>query len=175
MAVFGTGCSSAESSSTSNSNVVSSANTNATNNAITIPVKPANEAATETNAANTVNANQAQIKVVSPPANAKMMTFPAPNDSDYATTMNSAGQAIETRTFHNDPQINKVERVWKDVNDKTVNIYLKSGKMVKVPGDKWPDIKSLPVETFYEAAGIKPAQPAAKDKTTERKQDKPKQ
>jgi hypothetical protein len=87
--------------------------------------------------------------------------------------MNSSGQAIETRVFHKDPQISKVDKVWKGVNDKTISIYLKSGKVVKVPGDKWPDIKSQPVQVFYEAAGLKAPQPAGTPAV--RKEDKPKQ
>lgn len=89
--------------------------------------------------------------------------------------MDKSGQAIETRVFHNNPLISKVERIWKGVNDKVVNIYLKNGKVIKVPGDKWPEIKSLPVATFYEAAGVKPAQPAVKGTPAQIKDDKPKQ
>jgi len=90
------------------------------------------------------------------------MTFPAPDNSEYQTTMDKTGAAIETRTFHDNPYITKVTRTWKGVNDKSIAIYLKSGKVVNLPGDKLPEIRSLPVESFYEAAGVKVAPPVVK-------------
>ena len=173
-AIFTPGCSSSTSNSSANSNTEIAANTNT---AALVPYTPANGPnidPTAANLSNTATANQAQVKIATP-ANAKPMSYPAPDDSEYVTTMNSSGQAIETRTFHNNPSIVKVERIWKDVNDKTVNIYLKSGKVVKVPGDKLSEIKSIPVETFYELAGVKPSQPAANGASSTRKEEKPKQ
>jgi len=110
-----------------------------------------------------------------PPGNPKPMTFPAPDDSEYSTLMDKSGAAIETRVFHSDPRILKVERIWKGVNDKVVNIYLKNGKVVKVAGDKWPDIKSQPVGVFYDAAGVKPPSPPAQEAPVIKKAAKPKQ
>jgi len=173
---FGSGCGSSASNLTANSNTAVTVNTSSANSAAVIPYASANGAPIDANAANSTNSNQTQIKVINPPAgNPKPMTFPAPDDSEYSSSMNKSGQAVETRVFHNDPSISKVERIWKDVNDKVVNIYLKSGKVVKVPGDKWPDIKSQPVAVFYEAAGVKPAQPVVKGTPAIRKEDKPKQ
>jgi hypothetical protein len=103
------------------------------------------------------------------------MSFPAPDNSEYTSSMDKSGQAIEVRTFHDNPLISKVERIWKGVNEKVVNIYLNNGKVVKVPGDKWPDIKSQPVESFYDAAGVKPPQPVVKGTPAVRKDEKPKQ
>jgi hypothetical protein len=65
--------------------------------------------------------------------------------------------------------------VWKSVNDQTISIYLKSGKVVKLPGDKWPDIKSQPVQSFYDAAGVKPPTPVATGTPAVRKGEKPTQ
>ena len=158
--------------------MVLAANTNSANSATLVPY-PANGANLDANAVNpttAANANQTQVKVVSPPANAKPMSFPAPDDSEYVSTMNSSGQAVETRTFHNDPLIARVERIWKGVDEKTVTIYLKNGRAVKVPSDKVSEIKSLPVQTLYGLAGVKPPQqPAVRDNTTERKEKKPTQ
>jgi hypothetical protein len=175
----GFGCSSptsiSNSAANSTSNITASVN-NSTNVAAPLSYNSANGAPVDANAATSGNANQTQVKVITPPAgNPKPMTFPAPDDSEYSSSMNKSGQAVETRVFHSDPSISKVERIWKDVNDKVVNIYLKNGKVVKVPGDKWPEIKSQPVSVFYEAAGVKPSQPAVKGTPAVRKEDKPKQ
>lgn len=157
LAGIGMGCSN----SATNSNVasVTATNSNPDNSANLIPYIPNNANMADVNAANPANGNQGQGKVVTPAANAKPMTFPAPDNSEYSSSMNASGQAIETRVFHNNPLLIKVEKVWKGVDDKTISIYLKSGKVVKVAGDKWPDIKSQPVESFYDAAGVKPPPP----------------
>jgi hypothetical protein len=155
---FGCGGSSTE----SNANTVEVTNSNPANSAGIVPYTPTNGNSIDANAANLSNANQAQVKVVTPPANAKPMTFPAPDDSEYSSTMDKTGAAIERRVFHNDPQLVKVEKVWKGVNDKTISIYLKNGKVVKLPGDKIENINSQPASVFLDAAGVKPtAAPAA--------------
>ena len=147
---FGSGCgSSSSSNATANSNTTAIANASSANVATAVPYTSVNGAAIDANAANPTNANQAQIKV------------------------DKSGQAVETRVFHSDPLISKVERVWKGVDEKAVSIYLKNGKIVKVPGDKWPDIKSQPVQTFYEAAGVKPPQPVTNGTPAVRKGAKP--
>jgi hypothetical protein len=87
----------------------------------------------------------------------KPMTASAPDDSDFTTTMNAKGEAVETRTFHSDKFITRVVRTWKTPNDRSISIYLKNGKAVTLPGDKWPDIKGQPVENFYAAAGLAPS------------------
>jgi hypothetical protein len=159
LAFIGSGCGSSSTNTNANAINVAVTNSNPDNTANVVPYVPTNGTVIDANAANPANANQSEVKVVTPPTNAKPMTFPAPDNSEYSSTMNSSGQAIETRVFRNNPVINKVERIWKGVDEKTVNIYLKSGKVVKVTGDKWPDIKSQPVESFYEAAGVKPPPP----------------
>lgn len=167
------GCGSSSSNMT-DSNSVAATNANVTNTSNVVPIMPVNGTLNDANAANAAGANQ-QAKVVTPPANAKPMTFPAPDDSEYSSSMNSSGQAIETRVFRNDPQIAKVERLWKNVNDKVITIYLKNGKKVNVPGDKLAEIKSVPITTFYDAAGLKPTQAAAKTSPAGKKDEKPKQ
>ena len=118
------------------------------------------------NAANAFSPNS-NTRVTSPvtTANAKPLTFAAPDNSQFAVAMGGSGFPVETRTFTSDKYIAKVVRSWQDPTKKTISIYLKSGKVVPVAGDKWPDIKSQPVSVFYEAAGIKITQnPAAEPK-----------
>jgi hypothetical protein len=126
-------------------------NANPANNAAVVPYAPANGSF---NANTSTNTNT--VTVTKPTGNTKPMTYSAPDDSDYSTTMNAKGQAVETRVFHSNKFISKIVRTWSGVNDKTVSIYLKNGKIVNVAGDKWPDIKGQPVENFYPAAGIDP-------------------
>ena len=178
LAAFDIGCSSSASNTSASSNGEVSSNQSTVNAANSSPYTPASGNTGDANMANpanpavAANANQSQVKVITPQGNAKPLTFPAPDNSEYSSSMNSTGQAVETRTFHSDPVIAKVERIWKDVNDKTVTIYLKNGKTVKVPADKVPEIKSLPVQSFYDLAGVKPAQPASKGTPAPRKDAK---
>jgi len=128
-------------------------NANPANNAGLVPYTPANSAA---NANVAADAN-VPVTVTKLNGEKKPITYAAPDDSDYNTSMDSKGEAVETRTFHSDKYLTKVVRTWKSPSDKTISIYLKSGKVVNLPGDEWPDIKGQPVENFYAAAGIKPA------------------
>jgi len=129
---------------------------------VNVPQPNANNANTyvamnpPTNAANAFSPNSnAQVTSPGPAANAKPLTYAAPDNSQYAVEMGGAGFPVETRTFISDKYIAKVVRSWQDPTKKTISIYLKSGKVVRVAGDKWPDIRSQPVSAFYEAAGIK--------------------
>ena len=113
---------------------------------------------TNANSINAANSNRGITNVTAPPmTGAKQMTYPAPDNSEFFTTMDKSGQAIETRVFHNHPQLDKVTRTWKSVNEKTISIYLKNGKVITLPGDKIENINSQPVSVFLDAAGIKPA------------------
>jgi hypothetical protein len=174
LALINFGCGSSSSTET-NSNAAVATNVNPANTAGVVPYTPTNGPTIDANAANPTNVNQSQVKVVTPSTNIKPMTFPAPDDSEYSSSMDKSGQAIETRVFHKDPLIIKVEKVWKSVNDQTISIYLKSGKVVKLPGDKWPDIKSQPVQSFYDAAGVKPPPPVVTGTPAVRKGEKPTQ
>ena len=154
------------SSTETNSNTVVVTNSNPANNASVEVMKPTTGIPANANVP-TFSGN-GNVQVVTPTGKAKALTFPAPDDSEYASSMDKSGSAIETRTFHSDPVIAKVVRVWKGVDDKSISIYLKSGKVVKVAGDKWPDIKSQPVQNFYEAAGVQPPT-ATKQSRTDQK------
>lgn len=157
-----------------NTTPVEVVNANPANNANIVPLTPTNGPVADT----ATNTGQANVTVLNPPTNPKPMVYSAPDDSEYSTSMDKSGSAIETRTFKNNKYIVKVTKVWKGVNDKTITIYLKSGKTVNLPGDRFADIKSIPVESFYAAAGImNPQLPApalpAKGKTKPGETDNP--
>ena len=159
------------SSAPSGSNTVAANDNGAANSAlVSLPAMPANSSNANVAVPMPVNANVPMNTVAA--QKPKMMTFPEPDDSEYYTTMDKNGSAIETRAFHNNPQLIKVVRTWKGVDQKTIEIYLKSGKVVKLSGDKITNINTAPASVFLDAAGIKqPSQPAARpDKTSSPKQ-----
>jgi hypothetical protein len=127
-------------------------NANPDNTSNVVPYTPVNGP----NVNGAFNANSNGAVTVSPPMkDAKPLTYSAPDNSEYAVIMDKSGEATETRTFRSDKYLTKVVRTIRGPEDKSIAIYLKSGKVVSVPGDKWPDIRSQPVQFFYDAAGIK--------------------
>jgi hypothetical protein len=147
------GCGSTSTNSNSNANGdVAVVNANPPANSNIVPYVPPGAEALNANAAGNVT-----VTNPAPTPNAKYMTYPAPDNSEYSTIMDANGLPVETRVFKSDPQISKVVRTWLGVKEKKISIYLKNGKVVNVAGDKMEDIKTVPVTTFYDAAGIKQA------------------
>lgn len=148
-------CGSTSSNSNENGNVVV-VNANPSANSNVVPYVPPGSQNINSNIANAFNSNAVPSNPTTA-ANPKYMTYPAPDDSEYSTIMDKSGMPVETRVFRSDPQISKVVRTWLSVDEKKIVIYLRNGKVVNLPGSKIEDIKSVPVSTFYEAAGIKSA------------------
>jgi hypothetical protein len=123
-------------------------------------------------AGNAISANGNHAISTGPPPNAKPLTYAAPDNSIYGVEMGSSGLPVETRIFTSDRYIAKVVRSWQDPSKKTISIFLRSGKVVAIAGDTWPDIKSQPVSAFYKAAGINLAKdpPAETKRKTEQPQ-----
>lgn len=108
------------------------------------------------------------------PAGAQPLKREAPDNSQYWSILTDV--ALETRQFRDNPQIGKVEKI-NDGRKATVKIYLKTGKVVEVPGEKVPDISRESVTTFITLAGLKPpvapppppsGEPSAEKKRSER-------
>jgi hypothetical protein len=68
--------------------------------------------------------------------NAKPITQPAPDNSEFQSMMNNQGQPVESRVFKNHPALLKVERIYTDLENPVVKIYLKNGKTMNLPADK---------------------------------------
>jgi hypothetical protein len=147
----------------------STANENQTSNSVFVPYPAAPVNSSNGNSLTAVNSNP--VANVNSAQKLKMMSYPAPDDSEYSSTMNKSGMPIETRLFHNHPQLIKVVRTWKNINDKTISIYLKGGKVVKLPGDQIPNMNSVPASVFLDAAGTKP--PASHPSTANTTQTDP--
>lgn len=90
------------------------------------------------------------------PAGAQPLKREAPDNSQYWSTLSDV--ALETRQFRDNAQIGKVEKI-NDGTRSTIKIYLRSGNLVEVPGEKVADISRESVTTFITLAGLKP--PAA--------------
>lgn len=85
---------------------------------------------------------------------------PASENSEIATTMDKAGNFVETRYFKTDPMLVKVQRTWLGPNKSTLKIWLKNGKEVTASGDSIPNLAGAPVASLLALAGIKTAAPA---------------
>jgi len=87
------------------------------------------------------------------PKNLKPLRRPAPDDSEYWSTLTDV--AVETRAFRNHPQIAKVERI-NDGKRAVIKIHRKDGKVVEHPGDRVKNISVESVVTFVRLAGLQP-------------------
>lgn len=85
---------------------------------------------------------------------------PASENSEMSTTMDKAGNFVETRYFKADPMLVKVKRTWLGPGKSTMIITLKNGKVVTAAGDSIPNLAIAPIPTLLALAGIKQAAPA---------------
>lgn len=160
------GCSSkvSETNQAANSNLTANSSTTIATNAQTAnaPVSqaPAGQNPVVVNVnPNAFNATSNQSERVVPvdPKNDKTTSGiygrPAPDNSTFKATMDAKGMFMEIRTFNNDPYIIKVERLF-TTPDKTLKIYLKSGKVVQVPEEKLPNFAAATPGDILVAAGV---------------------
>lgn len=78
-----------------------------------------------------------------------------PDNSEYTTVMGKDGMPVETRVFRDDPQIARIVRTWQSVKDKKITVYLKNGKTVSLPGDKFENVNLVSVNAIREAIGLR--------------------
>ncbi|MEO8073836.1 MAG: hypothetical protein ABI891_01265 [Acidobacteriota bacterium] len=81
----------------------------------------------------------------------------APDNSVISTSMNKQGAPIETRTFKDNPMLIKVERVYTDLKNPTVTVYLKNGKTYDLPKEKIDDIFNVSANDILNAVGVAPS------------------
>lgn len=87
---------------------------------------------------------------------------PAPEDSTFSTRLTDV--AVETRTFKKHPVLAKVERIT-DAKGRTMKVYLRSGKMIEIPGNSIANLSVASSAQIMSAAGIESAAPAATPKS----------
>jgi hypothetical protein len=93
---------------------------------------------------------------IDPKAAAKGNARPAPDNSEFSSSLTDIGR--ELRTFHNHPQIIKAEKLIMP-KSQIIKIYLKGGRVVEVPGEKIPNMLTALAIDFLVAAGVQPLQP----------------
>jgi hypothetical protein len=107
-----------------------------------------------------VPANTANVQVITPTKMTTNPGRPASDNSEIFTELKDV--PIETRVFKDHPQVVKVVKAG-NPGKATIKIYLKGGKVVDVPGDKFPNLSAETAASIVAAAGIKaPAVPQSK-------------
>lgn len=99
-------------------------------------------------------ANKREIVDGAPVPNLKPNFTTAPDDSQYAATMNSKGQIIETRIFRSHPQLAKAESIWIDGTNKEITVTLKNGRSAKRNSDKFESLNTASISALLEIAGV---------------------
>jgi hypothetical protein len=95
---------------------------------------------------------------------AMKMAKPAPDNSTFTSYLSDAG--YEIRTFKSHPQLMKVERKTTDNGTVTIKVFLKSGKVVELPGTAIPILSSARAVDIMNAAGVSaPAAPGQSGQT----------
>lgn len=135
-----------------NANSSNSANTSG-NIVLNVPAVDFNA-----NVAPVSNANVATTDVPYPgvPADGKIKSTAvgAPDDSEFTMQLTDVG--LETRTFKNHPQLIKVEKTI-TTKEQIVKVYLKDGRVIRIPTEKVSSMRMDAPATFLNAAGVKPA------------------
>ncbi len=96
--------------------------------------------------------------------NARRILTAAPDNSEISTEMNKEGQPIETRVFNNNALLAKVERIYVSLDNPTIKIYLKNGKIVDLRQGKLDNILTASADEILKAAGITPQKSASASK-----------
>lgn len=101
-----------------------------------------------------------------PTKNAKVqaMSNPAPDNSEITISL---GQfPVETRTFKNNPQLAKVERIQDVANKKNIiKVYLKNGQVKEIAENAVQNPMAAPAAEILKAAeGGQPAKPLSEEK-----------
>jgi hypothetical protein len=132
------------------------------------PVDPATAVSTDANSAaadaidprkrkmDLVKQGQLNSQAGAPP---KPVPQPAPDNSTYTVVL--ADAVRESRIFRAHPQLAKVEKVT-DTSGATIKVYLKSGQVVSLPGDRIPMLSTAPASAIMNAVGA-PAAAARRD------------
>lgn len=82
---------------------------------------------------------------------------PAPDNSTFSSYLTDAG--YEIRTFRNHPQLLKVEKKITSDGKQSLRVFLRSGKVVDLPGNRINPLASAPASLILEMAGVQPPPP----------------
>ena len=164
ISAIGTACTSAPAPAESNGNTKVPVVQNEVN-PIANNVAPPQSAATNSAVPGIPNAPaNMNVSKQDPTKNAKVQSVsnPAPDNSEITYSL---GQfPVETRTFKNNAQLAKVERIQDVANKKTtVKVYLRNGQVKELIGDIRIDpMRALATEILYQAQNAPDAKPEPK-------------
>lgn len=79
--------------------------------------------------------------------------LPAPENSERSVIMNADGSITEIRVFKDHPQILKAEANWTDPKEKTLKVFLKSGKVLEAKTDKVPYLHTVSSQELLQIVG----------------------
>jgi len=105
------------------------------------------------------------------PIEATPMVYPAPDNSEISSTMKN-NVPTEVRTFKSNPVLAKMERIFVDVKNPQIKVYLKNGKVLNVPPGKISNSTIVSADEILAAVGMapKPAQPKVGEKIEQKEQ-----
>jgi len=152
-----------------NTNVVSQTNTNieAQADANSYPIQ--NMAVSKRNVRNWGAKKGGATDVA--PIEATPMSYSAPDNSEISSEMNN-NVPTEIRTFKDNSMLIKMERIFVDVKNPQIKVYLKNGKVVNVPPGKISNPATASADDILSAAGVarKPAAQKVEEKMEQKEQ-----
>lgn len=95
---------------------------------------------------------------------AQPFTRPAPDNSVYTVTL--ADEAVETRTFKDNPQLVRVEKR-SNGSQSSIKVFLKDGRVIDLPGDKIAAMSMASAADILAAAGVGHGGPSASKKAAQ--------
>jgi len=86
---------------------------------------------------------------------------PAPDNSTFASYLSDDG--YEIRIFKDHPQLSRVEKKITNDGKQTLKVFLRSGKVIELPGELINPLSTAPAAFILETAGVRtqPATPAS--------------
>lgn len=127
-------------------------NAQPTGDANAMPGTLANGMANKAEMLRTGDSNQAP-DMVHPGLRAQPLSRPAPDDSEYSATLTDV--ARETRKFRRHAVLDRVEKV-NDGRTSSVKIFLKSGRVIDLPGERIPQLATISSAEILKIAGLPP-------------------
>ncbi|MGI8639835.1 MAG: hypothetical protein ACR2MG_07760 [Pyrinomonadaceae bacterium] len=137
-----------------NTNVAVSTNMEDFMNPNNVPPAPANSGLSNTPTQKIIKGKTTNVAPIDP--NVRKILAPAPDNSEISTEMNKQGQPIETRTFKSNALLAKVERIYITLDNPTVKVYLKNGKIIDLPKGRIDNIFDASANEILKAVGIAP-------------------
>jgi hypothetical protein len=91
-----------------------------------------------------------------------------PDNSEMSTIGKPDGSFVETRRFLNHPQLEKIERTIRSMEDITLKAYLRNGKVITIPTDKLKNYKTVSASDVLRIAGVKIETPVDGNRDTKK-------